>query len=136
MRLNRIESFYASLLCFRSEGNEEEGQPSMARPPARGRSATAKSPLHGGDRLRPGLLQGAATRKGSSPQGAATHNGSSPQGAVTRRGNSCPRARPTMEAVLPARRGATPTKALLTSTVPTACTGATTVAAQKGQRTG
>ncbi|RWW50529.1 hypothetical protein BHE74_00043200 [Ensete ventricosum] len=54
MRLNRVESFYAFLLCFHSEGNEEEGQPGMAR------QAAAKAPLQGGGRLRPGPLQGAA----------------------------------------------------------------------------
>ncbi|RRT37036.1 hypothetical protein B296_00035713, partial [Ensete ventricosum] len=36
------------------EGNEEEGQPGMAR------QAVAKAPLQGGGRLRPGPLQGAA----------------------------------------------------------------------------
>ncbi|RRT37325.1 hypothetical protein B296_00016916 [Ensete ventricosum] len=47
MRLNHVESFYAFLLRFRSEGNEEEGQQGMARPPIRGRSAIAKAPYKG-----------------------------------------------------------------------------------------
>ncbi|RZS14632.1 hypothetical protein BHM03_00046348 [Ensete ventricosum] len=35
IRLNRVESFYALLLCFRSKGNEERGWLAMARPFAR-----------------------------------------------------------------------------------------------------
>ncbi|RRT49988.1 hypothetical protein B296_00031286 [Ensete ventricosum] len=63
MRSNRVESFYAFLLHFRSEGSEKEGQPSMARPSTKGASH---------DRLRPGPLQGEATRWGSSrPQASA-----------------------------------------------------------------
>ncbi|RRT35069.1 hypothetical protein B296_00047949, partial [Ensete ventricosum] len=57
MRLNYVESFYAFLLCFRSEGSEEEGWPAMASPharPATHSQAVAKA-LQGGDRLRPGL---------------------------------------------------------------------------------
>ncbi|RZS20431.1 hypothetical protein BHM03_00052945 [Ensete ventricosum] len=72
MRLNRVESFYMFLLRFRSEGNEEEGQQGMARPPTRGRPTTAKAPLQRGGRLRLGPLQGATAHEGSSPQGVAT----------------------------------------------------------------
>ncbi|RRT61180.1 hypothetical protein B296_00027716, partial [Ensete ventricosum] len=32
MRLNRVESFYAFLLCFHSEGSEEEGRLATASP--------------------------------------------------------------------------------------------------------
>ncbi|RRT31917.1 hypothetical protein B296_00056686 [Ensete ventricosum] len=32
IRLNRVESFYALLLHFHSEGSEEEGRPTTARP--------------------------------------------------------------------------------------------------------
>ncbi|RZS28936.1 hypothetical protein BHM03_00062595 [Ensete ventricosum] len=127
MRLNRVESFYAFLLHFRSEGNEE-GQQGMARPPARWRPAAAKAPLQRGDRLRLGPLQGAVARRGSSRprarpvtakaplqrgdrlrpgplQGATTHGDNSPQGAATRRGSSRSRARPQRAAAngLPAR---------------------------------
>ncbi|RWV79627.1 hypothetical protein GW17_00059208 [Ensete ventricosum] len=66
MRLNRVESFYAFLLCFRIEGSPCKGQPGMA----------TASPLAGvaghlerGGRLRPSPLQGAATNSGSSPAG-------------------------------------------------------------------
>ncbi|RZS25698.1 hypothetical protein BHM03_00058939 [Ensete ventricosum] len=111
IRLNRVESFYAFLLRFRSEGNEEEGQQGMARPPARGWLATAKAPLQMGSRLRPGPLQGATARRGTSHpwarpaaakaplqrggrlrpgplQEVTARGGSSPQGAATRRGSS------------------------------------------------
>ncbi|RWV80138.1 hypothetical protein GW17_00058624 [Ensete ventricosum] len=77
MRLNRVESFYIFVLRFRSEGNEEEGQQGMARPPARGRPIAAKAPLQRGRRLRPGPLQGTIARRGSSSQGAGTRSGSS-----------------------------------------------------------
>ncbi|RZS22926.1 hypothetical protein BHM03_00055763 [Ensete ventricosum] len=65
MRLNRIESFYAFLLHFLSEGSPFKGQPGMATtnplagaasysqaPPARGRPAAARPPARG-DRLQP-----------------------------------------------------------------------------------
>ncbi|RWV84644.1 hypothetical protein GW17_00053628 [Ensete ventricosum] len=35
MRLNRVESFYAFLLRFRSERSEERGRPTIVRPSAR-----------------------------------------------------------------------------------------------------
>ncbi|RRT66639.1 hypothetical protein B296_00031248 [Ensete ventricosum] len=48
MRLYRVESFYAFLLRFRSEGSEEEGLPPMASPHAgsttHGQDATKASP--------------------------------------------------------------------------------------------
>ncbi|RZS16324.1 hypothetical protein BHM03_00048317 [Ensete ventricosum] len=47
MRLNRIESFYAFLLRFRSEGSEEQGRPATASPhagPATHGQALAKGP--------------------------------------------------------------------------------------------
>ncbi|RWV82386.1 hypothetical protein GW17_00056117 [Ensete ventricosum] len=48
MRLNRVESFYAFLLHFHSEGNEEEGQQGMTRPLAKGRPAAARPLARGG----------------------------------------------------------------------------------------
>ncbi|RZS28683.1 hypothetical protein BHM03_00062317 [Ensete ventricosum] len=48
MRLNRVESFYAFLLHFHSEDNEEEGQQGMAQPLAKGRLAAARPPARGG----------------------------------------------------------------------------------------
>ncbi|RZS23016.1 hypothetical protein BHM03_00055857 [Ensete ventricosum] len=74
MRLNHVESFYAFLLRFRSEDNEEEGQPGMARPfakgavgcgqaPCKGRSPAGATAARRHDRLRP-------ARKGLPPAGA------------------------------------------------------------------
>ncbi|RWV78967.1 hypothetical protein GW17_00059972 [Ensete ventricosum] len=83
MRLNRVESFNAFLLRFCNEGNKEEGQQGMARPPARGWSAVAKAPLQRGDRLRLGPLQRAAANKGSS-RPRARPTAASPQGAAAR----------------------------------------------------
>ncbi|RWV83073.1 hypothetical protein GW17_00055368 [Ensete ventricosum] len=84
MRLNRVESFYAFLSRFRSEGNKEEGQQGMARPLARGRLAPSKAPLQRGGRLRLNPLQGAATRRGNSrPQARPT--AARPQGAAAAR---------------------------------------------------
>ncbi|RWV84246.1 hypothetical protein GW17_00054050 [Ensete ventricosum] len=49
MILNRVESFYAFLLRFRSEGNKEEGSQAWPRlAPLQGRPTTAKAPLQGG----------------------------------------------------------------------------------------
>ncbi|RWV85164.1 hypothetical protein BHE74_00048903 [Ensete ventricosum] len=56
MRLNCVESFYAFLLRFRSEGNKEVGQQGIARPPTRGRPTAAKAPLRRCDRPRPGRM--------------------------------------------------------------------------------
>ncbi|RWW16978.1 hypothetical protein BHE74_00058914 [Ensete ventricosum] len=57
MRLNCVESFYAFLLRFRSEGSEEDGRPAMANPhvgsathdqaDCKGQSTTAKAPCKG-----------------------------------------------------------------------------------------
>ncbi|RRT40293.1 hypothetical protein B296_00034580, partial [Ensete ventricosum] len=66
MRLNRIESFYAFLLLFRSEGNEEEAQLGMARPHVRG------------GRLWPGPLQGTTACKGQQPPTGTTGCGMAP----------------------------------------------------------
>ncbi|RZS13865.1 hypothetical protein BHM03_00045490 [Ensete ventricosum] len=82
MRLNYVESFYAFLLCFRSEGSEEEGWPATASPHAG--SAThgqvvAKA-LQGGNRLRPGLA-----RKG----GRRRSRGQHPAGATAAHGHTC-----------------------------------------------
>ncbi|RWV82706.1 hypothetical protein GW17_00055771 [Ensete ventricosum] len=67
MGLNRVESFYAFLLRFRSEGSPCKGQPGMATTsPLDG----AVGHLQGGDRLQPRPpCKGAATRKGSSSAG-------------------------------------------------------------------
>ncbi|RWV77264.1 hypothetical protein GW17_00061929 [Ensete ventricosum] len=76
MRLYRVESFYAFLLHFRSEGSKEEGRPATASPHV-GPATRGQGPLQGGGRLCPGPArkggqrrsQGeAATRKVSSPQ--------------------------------------------------------------------
>ncbi|RWW41308.1 hypothetical protein BHE74_00053214 [Ensete ventricosum] len=50
MRLNRVESFYAFLLRFRSEGSPCKGQPSMATASPLARAA---GHLQGGGRLPP-----------------------------------------------------------------------------------
>ncbi|RWW60613.1 hypothetical protein BHE74_00032389 [Ensete ventricosum] len=50
MRLNRVESFYAFLLHFCSEGSKEEGRPATASPhvgPATHGQAAAKAPHKG-----------------------------------------------------------------------------------------
>ncbi|RWV84229.1 hypothetical protein GW17_00054069 [Ensete ventricosum] len=57
MRLNCIESFYAFLSCFLSEGSEKEGQPATASPhtglathgqtDCKGQSVAAKGPYKG-----------------------------------------------------------------------------------------
>ncbi|RRT42598.1 hypothetical protein B296_00019839, partial [Ensete ventricosum] len=72
MKLNRVESFYAFLLCFRSEGSPCKGQPGMAtvsplagavdhlqgggrlqpRPPCKGSADCGHAPARG-DRLQP-----------------------------------------------------------------------------------
>ncbi|RWV80538.1 hypothetical protein GW17_00058180 [Ensete ventricosum] len=65
MRLNRVESFYAFLLRFRSEGSPCKRQPGMAMASP---LAGVAGHLQGGGRLRPGPLQGATTRRGSCPR--------------------------------------------------------------------
>ncbi|RWW46412.1 hypothetical protein BHE74_00047661 [Ensete ventricosum] len=123
MRLNRVESFYAFLLHFRSKRSKEEngrpttakplvGRPATAWPPARGQPAVAKTPCKGATGYGQGPLHkgrpAAASLQGRHPQGAAR----------PRRGHkSSTRPRP-------ARRG----------TVPAACAGATTAATQRGKR--
>ncbi|RZS27845.1 hypothetical protein BHM03_00061373, partial [Ensete ventricosum] len=57
MILNRIESFYAFLLRFRSEGSKEEGRPATASPMQD--RPWPRPPATRGDRLRLG-----PTRKG------------------------------------------------------------------------
>ncbi|RWV81148.1 hypothetical protein GW17_00057461 [Ensete ventricosum] len=91
-RLNRVELFFAFWLYFHNEGNEEEGQQCMARPPARGRLTTAKAPLQRCDRLQPGPLQGTTTRRGSSRPRARPPARGHPQGQQPPAGSTaCPR---------------------------------------------
>ncbi|RWV93837.1 hypothetical protein BHE74_00044701 [Ensete ventricosum] len=54
MILNRVESFYALLLYFRSEGSEEEGRLAMASPPpaARAVACTGDRSCRGSARVR------------------------------------------------------------------------------------
>ncbi|RWV95073.1 hypothetical protein GW17_00042333 [Ensete ventricosum] len=48
MRLNRVESFYAFLLCFRSEGSPCKGQPGIATAsPLAGVASCGKAPFKG-----------------------------------------------------------------------------------------
>ncbi|RRT33636.1 hypothetical protein B296_00052241 [Ensete ventricosum] len=61
MRLYRVESFYAFLLYFRSEGSKEKGQPGMARLSAKGASH-GQPPLQG--RPPAGAVAPASARKG------------------------------------------------------------------------
>ncbi|RWW29851.1 hypothetical protein GW17_00005617 [Ensete ventricosum] len=61
MRLNHVESFYVFLLYFRTEGNEEEEQQGMARPPTRGRRLQPRPPSNGWSPA------GAVARKGQQP---------------------------------------------------------------------
>ncbi|RRT41245.1 hypothetical protein B296_00034991 [Ensete ventricosum] len=77
MRLNRVASFYAFLLHFRSEDNEEEERPATASPqagPATRGLAVAKAPT-----------RGRATAARASPQGRLT----SLAGPTARRGGAC-----------------------------------------------
>ncbi|RRT31591.1 hypothetical protein B296_00052952 [Ensete ventricosum] len=87
MRLYRIESFYALLLGFRSEGAASHNQPpcraSHPRPaPMQGQPPTARP------KPRPPPLVVAA-RKGSSPQGLSSLQGAAARGQPCRlrRGN-------------------------------------------------
>ncbi|RZR85165.1 hypothetical protein BHM03_00012115 [Ensete ventricosum] len=76
MRLNHVESFYVFLLRCRSEGNEEEGQPGMASPPARGRPTTVRPPAWGdrpqGQQSASGRLTAGAAPAGRPPAGRST----------------------------------------------------------------
>ncbi|RWW07966.1 hypothetical protein GW17_00028621 [Ensete ventricosum] len=79
-RLNRVKSFYAFLLHFRSKRSECKGQPGMATssPPVGaaghlqgGRSAAAKASLQGGNRLWPARRGGRQRLPTVCPQGTA-----------------------------------------------------------------
>ncbi|RRT66406.1 hypothetical protein B296_00002601 [Ensete ventricosum] len=83
MRLNRVESFYAFLLCFHNEDNEEEGWPTTTsphvgparprpRPLARGWLATARASPQG--------------RPASPARGDSHPQGQQPVGATPTRG--------------------------------------------------
>ncbi|RWW41354.1 hypothetical protein BHE74_00053160 [Ensete ventricosum] len=95
MRLYRVESFYAFLLRFRSEGNEEEGRPATTRPHARpatdGQAAAKASPqgavARRGGACGHGMLRPA--RKGSSRPQRDTRKGASYR--VARASGGCQR---------------------------------------------
>ncbi|RWW54691.1 hypothetical protein BHE74_00038714 [Ensete ventricosum] len=100
MRLNRVESFYAFLLHFRSEGSPSKGQPGMAMAsPLQGRSTTCKgvagcgqAPYKGWPAAAKAPCKGAtgcgqASCKGRPPVGAATRKWRPPAGAVVARGH-------------------------------------------------
>ncbi|RWW59072.1 hypothetical protein BHE74_00034028 [Ensete ventricosum] len=94
MRLNRVESFYAFLLRFRSEGSKERGRPAMARPstraadhghtpcrggrprlaPLQGRSATTKA-FCGGSHLRKAVVPPTARPQGVAVRGVLVSGG-------------------------------------------------------------
>ncbi|RWV77636.1 hypothetical protein GW17_00061509 [Ensete ventricosum] len=104
MRLNHVESFYAFLLCFCSEGSEEEEQPATTIPHARpathgkagckGQPVAAKTPCkvaagHSQSPLQ-GRLQGLvarceATRGSSAARAAACKGGRSCRGSARAR---------------------------------------------------
>ncbi|RRT56774.1 hypothetical protein B296_00022147 [Ensete ventricosum] len=78
IRLYRVESFYAFLLCFHSEGSEEEGWPATASPYAgsttHGQAATKansqratsrRGSAYGHDRLRPARKGGNRPQRGA-----------------------------------------------------------------------
>ncbi|RWW43038.1 hypothetical protein BHE74_00051343 [Ensete ventricosum] len=105
MRLNHVESFYAFLLHFCSEGSEEEGQPATTSPHAWSAThgqAMAKASLQG----RSAPLAGVAACKGgrhrSQGQQPTREVGVASRGSacehswlrLARRGGSCPRAHP------------------------------------------
>ncbi|RWV81334.1 hypothetical protein GW17_00057260 [Ensete ventricosum] len=109
MRLYRIELFYVFLLHFRSEGNEEEGQPATTNPHAgpatHGQAAARASPKgglamparaiadRGHDRLRPAHRGGSRLQRGA-------HMGLPPAARVaTPWRGSCQRARATAACV-------------------------------------
>ncbi|RWW60882.1 hypothetical protein BHE74_00032082 [Ensete ventricosum] len=80
MRLNRVESFYAFLLRFRSEGSEEEGRPATASPharPATHSQAATKAPCKGAVDCSQGqpAKEADTACRGSSPQGGAYGHG-------------------------------------------------------------
>ncbi|RRT62140.1 hypothetical protein B296_00015690 [Ensete ventricosum] len=77
MRLNRVELFYAFMLHFYNEGNEEKGRLAMANPPCR--PAT-----HG----QAGCNQGPPTR-GWPPARAAAHKRVSDYGRGASRKAAC-----------------------------------------------
>ncbi|RZS22860.1 hypothetical protein BHM03_00055690 [Ensete ventricosum] len=90
MRLNRVESFYAFLLRFRSEGSEEKGRPATASPhvaPATHGQAAAKAPCKGATDCGQGqpAREAGAARSGSSPQERPVPL----TGAAARKGGSC-----------------------------------------------
>ncbi|RRT71168.1 hypothetical protein B296_00034001 [Ensete ventricosum] len=67
-RLNHVELFYVYLLCFHSEGSEESGRPTIARPFVR--AADHDQALCRGDRPWLGICRGDRSRlarKGSAP---------------------------------------------------------------------
>ncbi|RWW86970.1 hypothetical protein BHE74_00004224 [Ensete ventricosum] len=77
MRLNHVESFYAFLLHFHSEGSEEEGRPATASPHAVSTThgqAAAKAPSKGAAGYGQGQLAREAdvACRGSIPQGRPT----------------------------------------------------------------
>ncbi|RWV88547.1 hypothetical protein GW17_00049359 [Ensete ventricosum] len=94
-RLYHVESFYAFLLHFRSEGNEEEGQPATASPHAgsatHGQAAT-KAPCKGVTDCGQGQPEREASDalKGWQPVGEAPVSRSVAHGCSSSR----PRARP------------------------------------------
>ncbi|RWV80826.1 hypothetical protein GW17_00057831 [Ensete ventricosum] len=117
--LNRVESSYTFLLCFRNEGNEEEGQPGMAWPPAKGRSAVSRPTTRGG---RP---QGQQPTRGDHPQGQQLPAGTTSCGQAPYKGRplqqlanrkaTCGQKHGPLPAANP---GAAPTKAPLAGTAP------------------
>ncbi|RZS29234.1 hypothetical protein BHM03_00062941 [Ensete ventricosum] len=124
MKLNHVESFYAFLLHFRSEGNEEEGQQGMARPLARGR-ATAKAPLQRGGHP-----------QGQQPPAGTTDCGQPARGYHLRPGRKRRHARKrrppaaSSQGAVRLQGGGPPTAS------PVACAGAAVAAMQRGAKRG
>ncbi|RWW39244.1 hypothetical protein BHE74_00055443 [Ensete ventricosum] len=95
MRLNRVESFYAFLLHFYSEGNEEEGRPAPCRAghpqpgQLQGSAGYSQGPLQGGDRPRPKPLAWPTTNRRGSPRAWLAPTGvGNTRGQVA--GDGCP----------------------------------------------
>ncbi|RZS19863.1 hypothetical protein BHM03_00052314 [Ensete ventricosum] len=116
MRLNRIELFYVFMLCFHSEGSEEEGRPATANPhvgpTTHGQVGCGQAPCKwwppagAAARKRAISYRLDASSKAAYGQKHRPLPVASPQGAARprrgHRGSACPR---------PARRGAMPTEA-------------------------
>ncbi|RZS03108.1 hypothetical protein BHM03_00033225 [Ensete ventricosum] len=76
MRLNRVESFYAFLLRFRSEGSPCKGQPGMATTsPLAGATDCSQGPLQRGGWLRSGPARKGAVPARGQTAGAAAGGG-------------------------------------------------------------